>query len=93
MSANDTLPTLARAQLYLVFTSAMHSIGMDPKAALIEKLQRHLELSYSEASGYVRIERPSDDGFAVELRDTGNQWIVYLGDAGFHEGLRPPTKS
>ena len=59
---------------------------MDPRMALIEKLQRHSELAYIEAPGGVRIEPPSSSGFAVELRsDDDNEWTVFLGNAGFHE--------
>lgn len=58
---------------------------MDPRMALIEKLQRHPELAYSEAPAGVRIEPPSSSGFAVELRIDDNEWTVFLGNAGFHQ--------
>ena len=61
--------------------------GMDPRTALIEKLQRHPELAYSETPRSVRIEPPSSDGFAVELRSHNHKWTVFLGDAGFHESF------
>lgn len=60
---------------------------MDPQTALTEKLRRHPELTYSEASSSVRIEASSPTGFAVELRSGHNNWTVFLGDAGFHEAF------
>lgn len=58
---------------------------MNAQMVLIETLQQHPELSYSEAPGYVRIEPPTSSGFAVELRGDGQEWTVFLGDAGLHE--------
>lgn len=58
---------------------------MDPQSALTEKLNRHPELTYSEAARNVRIEPPSSTGFAVELRSDDHKWTVFLGNAGFHE--------
>ena len=58
---------------------------MDARLALLEKLKQHPELAYSEAAGCVRVEPPSRDGFAVELRGADNEWTVFLGNAGFHE--------
>ena len=55
--------------------------------ALIEKLQRHPELAYSETPCGVRIAPPSSSGFAVELRSDDNEWTVFLGNAGFHQGF------
>lgn len=60
---------------------------MDLRLALLEKLQQHPELTYSEAPGCVRVEPPSSDGFAVELRDDNPVWTVFLGNAGFHEAF------
>jgi hypothetical protein len=60
---------------------------MEPHVALLEKLQQHPELAYSEAPGCVRVEAPSSNGFAVELRSADNNWMVFLGDAGFHEAF------
>lgn len=58
---------------------------MDPRPALLEKLQQHPELTYAEASGCVRIEPSNSTGFAVELRSDNDEWTVFLGNAGFHE--------
>ena len=58
---------------------------MDPHCALLEKLEHHPELAFTEAPGRLRIEAPCEGGFAVELHTSANQWTVYLGDAGFHE--------
>jgi hypothetical protein len=60
---------------------------MDARIALVAKLAQHPELAYSEALGCVRIEPPSPDGFAVELRSDDHKWAVFLGDAGFHESF------
>lgn len=60
---------------------------MDPRTALVEKLQQHPELAYSEAPGCIRIEPPSSSGFAVELRSGDHEWTVFLGSAGFHEAF------
>jgi len=60
---------------------------MDPHIALIEKLNQHPELAYSEAPGWVRVEPPSANGFAVELRSDDQAWTVSLGNAGFHEAF------
>lgn len=63
---------------------------MDPHLAFLEKLHQHPELSYSEAPGCVRVEPPSSEGFAVELRSADNKWTVFLGNAGFHEAFTSP---
>lgn len=60
---------------------------MSVTLALIEKLQQHPELAYSETSGRVRIEPPSAHGFAIELLGDGNHCTVFLGGAGFHESF------
>jgi hypothetical protein len=60
---------------------------MDAHTALIEKLQQHPELAYSEALDCVRIEAPGSTGFAVELRRGNDEWTVFLGNAGFHESF------
>ena len=60
---------------------------MDPRIALMEKLQQHPELAFSEAPGCIRIEPPSPNGFAVELRSDDHEWTVLLGNAGFHEAF------
>ena len=58
---------------------------MDPRTALIERLEQHPGLTYRVAPDCVRIEPPSPAGFAVELRSHHRQWTVFLGNAGFHE--------
>jgi hypothetical protein len=58
---------------------------MDPHVSFLAKLQQHPELAYTEAPGCVRVEPPSSDGFAVELRSDDDNWTVFLGDAGLHE--------
>ena len=60
---------------------------MDPRPALIERLKQHPELTYREASGSVRIDPPSSEGFAVELRSDQRGWTVFVGNAGFHEAF------
>ncbi len=61
---------------------------MDPRIALIEKLQQHPELAYSETRCGVRIEPPNASGFAVELcSDDYKEWTVFLGNAGFHQAF------
>ena len=60
---------------------------MDARVALIEKLKQHPALAYSEAPHRLRIEPPSPNGFAVELRSEGGEWTGFLGDAGFHESF------
>ncbi len=60
---------------------------MDPRTALIEKLQKHPELAYAAAPDCVRIEPPNSTGFAVELRSDNDEWTVFLGNAGFHEAF------
>lgn len=60
---------------------------MDAHSALMEKLQQHPELAYSQRPGCVRIEPPAPNGFAVELRNAGAEWTVFLGNAGFHEAF------
>jgi hypothetical protein len=66
---------------------------MDPHLVLLEKLQKHPELSYSEAPNWVRIDPPSASGFAVELRSSDSEWTVYLGEAGFHEEFTSPEEA
>ena len=60
---------------------------MNATLALIEKLQKHPELAYSETPGRVRIEPPSAKGFAIELLSDGTLCTVFLGSAGFHESF------
>ncbi len=60
---------------------------MDPRTTLLQKLQRHPELAYTEAPAGFRIESPSSSGFALELRRDEDEWTVFLGDAGFHEAF------
>ena len=60
---------------------------MDLKTALIEKLQQHPELNYSEGADWVRIEPASTTAFAVELRSYAEEATVILGNAGFHESF------
>lgn len=60
---------------------------MNAQTALIEKLQQQPDLAYSETPGCVRIEPPGANGFAVELRSGGDDWMVFLGNAGFHENF------
>jgi hypothetical protein len=66
---------------------------MDPRIALLEKLGRHPELSYSEVQGGVRIEPPSATGFAVTLTGQDGDWTVFLGEAGFHEAFSSPEEA
>jgi hypothetical protein len=60
---------------------------MDPRITLMEKLAQHPELAYSDAPGCLRIEAPSSNGFAVELRNDDHEWTVFLGNAGFHDAF------
>ena len=60
---------------------------MEPRAALIEKLQQHPELTYAAFPDGVRIESPAPSGFAVELHGDGDGWTVALGEGGFHEAF------
>ena len=87
MSAFDPLQTLARAA-YWTFRNGTQIASVNAQTALIQKLEQHPELAYSETPGCVRIEAPGANGFAVELRgDGGDDWTVFLGNAGFHESF------
>jgi len=65
---------------------------MDPHRALLLKLQQHPELKHMEVPGKIRIEAPDDRGFAVELHSAKGAWVVYLGEAGFHERFSSPDE-
>jgi len=60
---------------------------MDPRRMLLEKLQGHPTLAYTEAPGVVRIEAPNSTGFGVELHADREEWTVFLGEGGFHEAF------
>jgi hypothetical protein len=60
-------------------------MAMDPHHALLQRLPRHPTLKYKEKLGWLRIEAPLPNGFAVELHSGEAEWTVYLGEGGFHE--------
>jgi hypothetical protein len=72
-----------RRQPYWAFRKATQAVSMDPRVALMERLEQHSELAYREAPGFLRIEAPSPNGFAVELRSDDLEWTVFLGNPGF----------
>lgn len=74
------------------WASSLTQGRMDPRLALLEKLQQHPELAYDEAPGCLRVDPPSPQGFAVELRSAYNKWTVFLGEAGFHEAFTSPKE-
>lgn len=60
---------------------------MDPRCTLREKLKGHPELRWTEADDFIRIEPLRPDGFTVALGPQGDEWVVYLGEGGFHQAF------
>jgi hypothetical protein len=42
---------------------------------------------------WLRVEAPSADGFAVEVRHEGEEWTVYLGRGGWHQHFDDPEEA
>ena len=83
-SANDPIVDLSHG-VQVGFTTSEYHGHMSPHDFFVEKLPMHPELSYCESAGRLRIEPPSEMGFAVELHSSEDKWTVYLGNAEFHE--------
>ncbi len=66
---------------------------MDPLAELEAKLQRRDDLTWRRSGGSVRIEAPSEAGFAIELHSDDAEWIVALGETGYHEHFDAPQEA
>ncbi|MGL5839578.1 MAG: hypothetical protein ACRCY3_13855 [Sphingorhabdus sp.] len=66
---------------------------MDVITALAEKLAKHPELEWTKEDQGFRLKAPRPDGFAVELRNEGDEWTVYLGSGGWHQHFDDPEKA
>lgn len=66
---------------------------MDAITALAEKLAKHPELEWTRGDQWLRVDAPSDDGFAVELRHEGDEWTVYVGSGGWHQHFDDPEEA
>jgi len=56
---------------------------MGTVAQIMERLRRHPDLKYREATGTVTVEPATADGFPVTLSEGADEWVVSF--AGWHE--------
>jgi hypothetical protein len=64
---------------------------MDPIQALKNRLARHSELRFTSTATSVFVEPPTDDGFAVSLLSSPNDYVVHFD--GWHEHFSTPEKA
>ncbi len=63
---------------------------MDAIAVLEGRLEKHPNLQWSRGHDWLKIDAPSAERFAVELRQEGGEWNVYLGSGWWHQHFDDP---